>query len=249
MLKLEDLKKLKNEKLLTITIEMEQMLAVGVWSAEFEMHLTKLQRLMNLFFDAQTTDKKVPEDAIVTDVQKIAEQSYRRFYLYLKSLALEDKEVVKNEAKRMLKRIKLTPYEFERQKQATQVQHLLEVVTTTTITMQGLLKEEPGCTELYEKLITNTDKYKNAMQRRVLHEIESKKSLSPTKLRPQLIKAIRHFYIYISISNDEANEKLRMQQLKDMERIARKGVKRKYVRKNTINVDNASDKVVGEELI
>ena len=235
MLKLEDLKKLKNEKLLAITIEMEQMLAAGVWSAEFEMHLTKLQGLMNLFFDAQTTDKKIPEDAMVADAQKSAEQSYRRFYLYLKSLALADKEAVKNEAKRVLKRIKLTPYEFERQKQAVQVEHLLEVMASTRNTMTDLLKDEPGCTALYEKLTTNTDKYKKTMQRRLMHEIESKKSLSPTKLRPQLIKAIRHFYIYISISGDEANEKLRIQQLKDMERIARKGVKRKYVRKNVAN--------------
>ena len=108
MLKLIDLKKLKNEKLLSVAVEMEQTLAARVWSSEFETHLKRLQEAIKLFFDAQVEVVRIDDSTHVMEAQKHAELSYRRLYLHLKSLLLSEDEVQKSDAQMLIKILALS---------------------------------------------------------------------------------------------------------------------------------------------
>ena len=231
MLKLIDLKKLKNEKLLSVAVEMEQTLAASVWSSEFETHLKRLQDAIKLFFDAQVEVVRMDDSTQVMEAQKLAELSYRRLYLHLKPLLLSEDDLQKTDAQSLVKGLKLSSYGFERLKQQAQIDHLFWVEIMLNGYANTDVLDRLNCTLLAAKLIDNTQNYRTAFNTRILQHAEARKFMSATKLRPQLIKIIRQLYLFISVSSNEENEKLRMRQLKEMERIAHKGVKRKYVRK------------------
>ena len=112
-----------------------------------------------------------------------------------------------------------------------QIDHLYGAVILLNGKVDTGVFEGLNCSILLTKLIDNAQNYKTAINERVIQQAEAKKIISATKLRPQLIKIIRQFYLFISVSSNVEHETLRMRQLKDMERIAHKGVKRKYVRK------------------
>lgn len=234
MLKLIDLKRLKNEKLLSVAVEIEQTLSASVWSSEFETHLKRLQDAIKLFLSAQVEVVKMDDSTQVMAAQKIAELSYRRLYLHLKPLLLSEDEEQKSGAQLLVKNLALSPYGFERLKQQAQIDHLFGVVIDLNGYADTDVFERLNCSSLVVKLIDNAQTYKTTFNERIMQQAEARKIVSATKLRPQLIKIIRQFYLFISVSTNEENETLRMRQLKNMERIALKGVKRKYVRKGSV---------------
>ena len=231
MWKVGNLKKLKNNDLHLAAMRITNELRYNVWSEELASHLSHLEQLTANLLDANNLERK---NKLTPEVQAASNKvslAYRKLYLHLKTMTLEESPECVAAAHLLLKHLKLSAYTFERLKQDDKVQYLNVLAATFSGANGREYFEQTNSTQLMERLKAAHSAFRKLNNARGFRNGHKPKTDSATHLRPDVIEAIRKIYFYIYASHNEATQTIRDNQLKQMETIVKNTPKRKYVRK------------------